>query len=115
MRLAALLFALVAGACEVGAGAPDGGADAGAPRAPLRSCATELTFRGAAQSVAVGGEWNQFDPQKTPMVQSGGAWRVALELPPGSYAYKLVVDGNWQFDPANPYAKFVGGIENSVV
>jgi glycosidase len=38
-----------------------------------------------------------------------------VTLLPGSYAYKLVVDGNWQLDPQNPYSKYVGGVENSVV
>lgn len=31
--------------------------------------------------------------------ERGTQWVVALELPPGTYAYKLIVDGQWMEDP----------------
>src|SRR5437588_2129939 len=43
-------------------------------------------------------------------------WRTVLELEPGEYQYRLLVDGNWQDDPQsskrvpNPY-----GGQNSVL
>lgn len=32
----------------------------------------------------------------------GGVYLLALDLPPGSYRYKLIVDGFWIYDEANP-------------
>src|SRR5262245_52346527 len=116
MQRFALVLLLVAGACESSSSSNrDAGPDDAGARAPLRSCSTELTFRGGAQSVGVAGEWNRFDPAATPMRLENGLWKAEIDLAPGSYAYKLVVDGNWQLDPAHPYAKYVGGVENSVV
>jgi neopullulanase len=90
-------------------GVPDGGV-------PRRECVTRFQLQMGASAVGVAGEWNQFDATKTPMTAAGGnIWKASVELPPGSYGYKLVVDGNFILDPANPYSKYVGGVENSVV
>jgi neopullulanase len=83
-----------------------------------RSCLTTFTYSGTHTSVGVGGEWNNFTPAMTPMTNDGsGNWTASVMLAPGSYAYKLQVDGaaTWIFDPATPLTKFVGGGENSVV
>ena len=47
--------------------------------------------------------------------QADGSFEVTLDLPVGVYAYKLVVDGAWQTDPANPRTRSTGGQENSVL
>lgn len=106
------------------AGAPDGGAheDGSTPASgtltpPKRSCETVFTYapNRSVQSVALAGEWDGWTV--TPMTgpDAEGAYRLAVDLKPGAYAYKLVVNGNeWLFDPANPYTKFAGGHENSV-
>jgi hypothetical protein len=114
IALQCMFFVSACGPAPIGA--PDlGQDDGGAP--PVRSCATELTFKGAAHTVAVGGEWNKFDPTMTPMhgPDNAGAWHASITLAPGAYGYKLVVDGNWILDPANPYTKFVDAVENSLV
>jgi glycosidase len=51
---------------------------------------------------------------------SHGAYTAKLTLPHGAYGYKLVVTDTagaltWQLDPQNPYTKWVGGVENSVL
>lgn len=87
------------------------------------SCTTELLFKPghAVTSVAVAGDWNGFRPLETPMSgpDASGAYRVALELPKGVYAYKIVVTDrgqpSWLIDPENPYSRFVQGIENSAL
>jgi glycosidase len=108
-----LWFCLLLGACEASPGAGDGGLDGGLGR---RDCVSRFELKMSGGKVGVAGEWNQFDATKTPMtMDTGGIWRAQVTLPPGSYGYKFVVDGNFLFDPANPYTKFVGGIENSVV
>lgn len=56
------------------------------------------------------GTFNDWRPETTPMVCLGnGRWRKELILPPDSYEYCLVVDGEWIPDPLaketvrNPY------------
>ncbi|MFO8014754.1 MAG: AAA family ATPase [Phycisphaerae bacterium] len=34
-----------------------------------------------------------------------GVWRKQVALPPGRYAYRLIIDGRWCSDPANPYVE----------
>jgi 1,4-alpha-glucan branching enzyme len=55
-----------------------------------------------AGSVQIAGDFNNWQPQQTPMRQiSDGVWKVKLPLSAGSYRYRLVVDGQWQQDPNN--------------
>jgi 1,4-alpha-glucan branching enzyme len=70
-----------------------------------------------AREVFVAGSFNAWQPRATPLTQqSRGKWSARVELGPGTYEYRFVVDGQWQEDPravrskANPY----GGL-NSVV
>jgi hypothetical protein len=37
----------------------------------------------------------------------GRVWTKVLRLPPGTYQYRYVVDGEWRSDPDNP--RFVAG------
>jgi 1,4-alpha-glucan branching enzyme len=54
----------------------------------------------AAESVAIAGSFNDWQPNATPMVALGqGRWAKDLVLPPGKYEYRLVVDGQWTPDP----------------
>jgi 1,4-alpha-glucan branching enzyme len=49
-----------------------------------------------ATSVFLAGTFNGWNPRATPMRKYGDCeWRAALELPPGRYEYKFVVDGQW--------------------
>ncbi len=65
-----------------------------------------MAYRGTnpAQRVFVAGDFNQWTPSETPMrySESSQAFEVWLTLPPGRYKYRLVVDGQWIIDPANP-------------
>ncbi len=56
-----------------------------------------------ATSVAVAGEFNQWQPGSAPMFKDlDGVWRLTLKLAPGTYEYKFVVNGHsWVEDPAN--------------
>lgn len=56
-----------------------------------------------AGSVNLAGTFNEWDPDSYPLVKGDdGLWRVTLELEPGVYSYKFVVDGTWIEDPGNP-------------
>ena len=46
----------------------------------------------------------------------GGLWEITLQLDSGKHTYKFVVDGNWQFDQANPRFEDDGyGGSNSLI
>jgi len=69
-----------------------------APAAPAPSKA-KVTFgvlEPGAKQVALSGEFNGWSPTATPMTRRpDGRWETTLELAPGRYQYKFVVDGQW--------------------
>ena len=68
----------------------------------------------AAKSVSVAGEFSNWS--EVPLTRDEkGAWSRTLHLKPGYYGYKLVVDGEWILDPANPLRKTVNDLEDSAV
>ena len=56
-----------------------------------------------ANSVQLAGDFNNWQPEDSPMQKIGGngAWQIKLPLAKGKYRYRLVVDGQWQQDPYN--------------
>ena len=75
---------------------------------------TKVQFRldaAQAQSVALAGSFNDWNPKRTPMVKEGNCWSTTLTLPRARYEYRFVVDGEWMSDPsalestANPYGE----------
>ncbi len=49
-----------------------------------------------ARRVTLAGEFNQWDSDAAPMQpHEDGHWSITLDLPPGRYQYKFVVDGQW--------------------
>jgi chromosome partitioning protein len=77
-----------------------------------------VTLYPRAHSVQIAGDFNNWQPSKTPLKKVGnsGVWQTKIKLPAGKYRYRLVVDGQWQQDPynetteSNPFGGF-----NSVV
>lgn len=60
----------------------------------------------AARHILIAGDFNNWQPQATPMVLVGdGRWKMRLPLRPGRYRYRLVVDGKWKTDPNNQYVE----------
>jgi 1,4-alpha-glucan branching enzyme len=58
-----------------------------------------------AKEVILMGDFNNWSPKKHLMRQDGnGVWNKAVLLPPGSYQYKFLVDGQWKEDPKNDQA-----------
>jgi len=78
-----------------------------------------VTLYPRAENVHVAGDFNNWQPEQTPMqkVDAGGVWKTKLNLPAGKYHYRLVVDGQWQQDPynelteLNPFGEFNSVIE----
>jgi len=62
-----------------------------------------------AKSVQVAGDFNQWTAAdgKAEMAETDqpGVWSREVRLPPGRYAYRLIIDGRWCSDPANPYVE----------
>ena len=53
-----------------------------------------------AKRVSVAGNFNNWDAKKfSAKKDSKGNWIVKLNLKPGRYEYKFVVDGSWLNDP----------------
>jgi 1,4-alpha-glucan branching enzyme len=55
-----------------------------------------------AKEVYVAGEFNNWDPKADRMVKRMGVFRKMLQLQPGEYQYRFVVDGTWHSDPTAP-------------
>jgi glycosidase len=94
---------------------PTGDVDAGPgdPDAAPIDTDCEATFRlpGYAEATAVAVTGSFTDPPwaataadgAEPLARSGDGWQTTIELAPGTYSYKFVVDGTtWVADPANP-------------
>lgn len=77
--------------------------------APKNVVSLELV-KPEAKSVAVAGSFNEWKPEKTPLISFGnGRWKGDLNVKPGRHEYLFVVDGQWLPDPnakesvANPF------------
>jgi hypothetical protein len=64
-----------------------------------------------AQSVCLSGTFNDWDPNATSMKRqkNDGTWRAELELAPGRYEYKFVVDGVWCCEPGRDDTQGIEG------
>jgi hypothetical protein len=107
-------------------GRPQAVAEKPSPRSPLSDSGRVIRFvliAPHASTVAVVGDFNNWDAQATPMTRTptGGTWSVAIPLPAGRHVYAFVVNGangntQWVADPTAPLAPEDGlGAPNSVV
>lgn len=72
----------------------------------------------AANSVAVAGTFNRWQPEETLMKRRrNGVWTVHLDLPAGCHEYRFVVDGQWvaDFDAPESVPNPFGGVNSVVV
>jgi hypothetical protein len=78
--------------------------------APVAASAKPVRFQlvaPASSRVSIVGDFNDWDPQASPMARANerGPWSVRLSLPPGRYRYTFLVDGKrWVQDPSEPPA-----------
>ena len=62
-----------------------------------------FSFEYEAEQVFLAGNFNDWSPESLPMVNENGVWKISMELEPGEYQYKFVVNGtNWMEDPDAP-------------
>eukprot|EP00300_Choanocystis_sp_HF-7_P038103 c5467_g1_i1.p1 GENE.c5467_g1_i1~~c5467_g1_i1.p1 ORF type:complete len:269 (-),score=64.95 c5467_g1_i1:125-931(-) len=66
------------------------------------------------QEVFLTGTFNAWR-EKIPMIKDGTEFSLALELPPGYYEYKFIVNNQWQFAPDQPATNdAVGNVNNYI-
>jgi len=70
----------------------------------------------AAKEVILTGDFILWNSKGLRMKKdTDGVWKTAVNLKPGSYEYKFLVDGAWQIDPSNSALRNNQlGSENSV-
>jgi chromosome partitioning protein len=68
----------------------------------------EVVFRfdiTESDRVQIAGEFNNWIPDKNVETEIlDGSLQKVLRVSPGGYEYRLIIDGVWQQDPANPKA-----------
>ncbi|HYG35759.1 MAG TPA: glycogen-binding domain-containing protein [Clostridia bacterium] len=70
------------------------------PAAPRTGQVSLELVRPGAKSVYVAGSFNEWKPERTPLVQvDSGRWVGDLTVKPGRHEYLFVVDGQWMPDP----------------
>ena len=69
----------------------------------INDAAVFVTLYPRAQEVQIAGDFNNWQPEHSPMQKAGdnGVWQTKMHLAAGRYRYRLVVDGQWQQDPYN--------------
>jgi len=66
-----------------------------------------------AQDIFLAGSFNDWDPTRTPLERQGdGSWKAELELAPGQYEYKFIVDGAWCCEPGRADADCADCVPN---
>jgi 1,4-alpha-glucan branching enzyme len=89
------------------------------PGAPAQTAeGVTFTYRGAANSVALAGEFNSWSTSADALTrQADGSWTIVKRLAPGRHPYKFVIDGGtWKEDPgAAEFTDDGYGGKNSVV
>lgn len=87
---------------------------------PAPSLKGNATFRlkgyADARVVVLAGSFNDWNQSQLVFGREGGEWVCRVDLQPGRYTYKFIVDGNWILDPDNPEKEEdEAGNENSVL
>jgi len=75
-----------------------------APQGPSLRAIDLAVLAPDAQSVSVVGEFNDWRVDSHPLqLKDRETWHITLQLPPGVYQYKFVIDGTrWEDDADNP-------------
>ncbi|WP_418513409.1 glycogen-binding domain-containing protein [Corallibacter sp.] len=55
-----------------------------------------------AKKVILTGSFNKWDENLFRMSKTKDGWELTLDLKPGEYEYKFIVDGHWIYDTNNP-------------
>jgi 1,4-alpha-glucan branching enzyme len=69
-----------------------------------------------AQNVLLAADFTNWEQSPLSLKKmKGGLWKGSVSLPPGSYEYRFIVDGQWQDDPDCPNHRLNRfGVQNCV-
>ena len=72
--------------------------------APSSKGTTTLHLKGYpnARIVAVAGSFNDWNQSQLLCGKEQDGWACGIDLKPGKYTYKFIIDGDWILDPDNP-------------
>uniref|UniRef100_A0A7V3KMJ3 CBM20 domain-containing protein n=1 Tax=candidate division WOR-3 bacterium TaxID=2052148 RepID=A0A7V3KMJ3_UNCW3 len=56
-----------------------------------------------AKDVVVTGTFSNWNPTGIKMTKKDNTWVAEVDLKPGTYEYKFIIDGVWKEDPDNPW------------
>jgi hypothetical protein len=79
---------------------------------------TTFKLKGYAEAsvVVLTGTFNNWHQSQLLFAREGDAWVCRVDLDPGVYQYKFIVDGDWLLDPSNPdTAEDEAGNVNNVI
>ena len=69
---------------------------------PVAARKLEMSFDAPfANQVTISGDFNAWEMTTLALRKTSGLWKITLELKPGTYQYKFLVDGEWVNDPNN--------------
>lgn len=109
---------LISGCATLGFGEFEGQPQPAAQTTTTQECGVTFTIEAPdAETVYIAGDFNSWDSGADPMIKKGDLWTITLDLKPGTYQYKFVVNGSeWKPDPNNPNTAEDGfGGQNSVI
>jgi len=72
-----------------------------------------LRWSGEGEKVQVAGDWSEWKTED--LIEEGGNWQLKLNLAPGKYQLKWVVDGVWTVNRAMPVVMSIDGNENNEI
>ncbi|RKZ19492.1 hypothetical protein DRQ17_00965 [bacterium] len=76
----------------------------------------KFIYRGSGRNVYLAGSFNGWNSNALPMIKTDSGFVAEIQLSPGRYAYKFVVDGKWIQDTNNPLSEDDGyGGRNSIL
>jgi hypothetical protein len=108
IRVAATATAPKKSGQKAPSGAPSGKQPAAPAPAPSRTQPdpkkkTKFSFKIAqAKSVKVAGDFTNWEKNPVALTLAGQSdWSTVIELAPGVYAYRFIVDGQWHDDPSS--------------
>lgn len=75
---------------------------------------TEFSWRFGGNRVSVTGAWDDWHAKSNLEMVSASDWGTVLALPPGTFQYKFIVDGNWKYVFSKPQVQCESSSTTSV-
>ncbi len=70
---------------------------------PVPACRVVLEYPDGGEEIKIAGDFNDWIPDRNvETLHREGRIAKILRIQPGVYQYRLIIDGRWQEDPANP-------------